>query len=140
MANVGVTDKLAVSGAVPKLVIGKVAIEPVPVVLIPILGVLLVQVYVVVPPILFVVKLTEVGVPLHNTKGVTGWFTSAEGFTVIVKILGKPTQLTPPLVNVGVTVIVATIGELPVLVAVKLAIDPEPESAGIPMAISLDQS
>jgi hypothetical protein len=42
------------------------------------------------------------------------------GFTVMVKLLGVPTQLTPPLVKVGVTVTVPVIGAVPVLVAVKV--------------------
>jgi hypothetical protein len=65
---------------------------------------------------------------------------TADGFTVIVKVLGNPAQATPLWVKVGITVKVATIGELAVLVAVKLAIDPVPDNSGIPMATSLDQS
>ena len=40
-----------------------------------------------------------------------------------------PVQLTPPLVKVGVTVIVATTGAVPVLVAINEAILPLPEAA-----------
>jgi hypothetical protein len=72
LVNVGVTDKLAVNGAVPKLEIEKVLIDPVPEDGIPIEGVLLVQEYTVVPPELLVKKLTEVGAPLHTTNGVKG--------------------------------------------------------------------
>ena len=72
LVNVGDTVKLAVKGAVPKFEIGKVLIDPVPEVPIPIEGVLFVQEYAVVPPELLVKKLTEVGVPLHTTNGVKG--------------------------------------------------------------------
>lgn len=62
-----------------------------------------------------------VGEPLHNI-----WFetevTVGVGFTVIVKVLGVPGQ---PLA-VGVTVIVATTGLVPLLVAVKEEIFPLP--------------
>ena len=56
--------------------------------------------------------------PLHFT-----WFaiefTCAVGFTVIVKLVVGPLQLTDPLLNVGVTVIVAVTGDVPVLIAVN---------------------
>jgi hypothetical protein len=51
-----------------------------------------------------------------------------EGFTVIVKLVEAPKQFTNPSTNVGVTVIVATIGESVEFIAVKLGIvldDPE---------------
>ena len=51
------------------------------------------------------------------------------GLTVIVKVLGVPVQVPPPLVNDGVTVMVATTGAAVALVAVKLAILPEPLAA-----------
>jgi hypothetical protein len=41
------------------------------------------------------------------------------GFTVILKVIGVPGQLTPPTVLIGVTVIKPEIGEFPILVAVK---------------------
>lgn len=53
--------------------------------------------------------------------------TFAEGFTVIVKVIGVPLQLFE-LVNIGVTVIVATTGEFPEFVAVNEAIFPKPEA------------
>ena len=48
--------------------------------------------------------------------------TIAVGFTVMVNVLGVPVQETFPLVNVGVTVIVAVMAWLVELVAVKLGI------------------
>lgn len=42
------------------------------------------------------------------------------GFTVMVKLFDGPAQLTPPLVNVGVTVIVPVMGAVVVLVAVNV--------------------
>ena len=46
-----------------------------------------------------------------------------------------PVQLTPPLVKVGVTTIVAITGAVPVLTAVKLAMLPMPLAAR-PMLVS----
>ena len=50
------------------------------------------------------------------------WFTpenctAGEGFTVMVNVCTGPLQEMPPLVWVGVAVMVATIGKLPVLLA-----------------------
>ena len=46
--------------------------------------------------------------------------------TVIVKVVGVPSQPTEPLVNRGVTVIVAVTGAVPVFTAVKEAMSPVP--------------
>ena len=62
--------------------------------------------------------------------------TSADGLTVMVKLLAAPGQLVPPLVNVGVTVMVATTGEVVVLMAVNDAILPLPFDAK-PMLVVL---
>lgn len=56
-------------------------------------------------------------------------FTVAVGFTVIVNVIAVPTQLTPALVYVGVTVMVATTGAVPALVTTKDPILPEPLAA-----------
>ena len=48
-----------------------------------------------------------------------GWLTTAVEFTVMVNVLGVPGQLMPPLVNTGVTVMVAVTGVLPVLMAIN---------------------
>ena len=47
----------------------------------------------------------------------------------MVKLLAAPMQLVPPLVNVGVTVMVAMTGEVVVLRAVKGPIFPVPPTA-----------
>ena len=47
------------------------------------------------------------------------------GFTVMVKLCDVPAQPTTPLVNVGVTVIVAVRGKVPLLMAVKEGIPVE---------------
>ena len=47
----------------------------------------------------------------------------------MVNVAGVPTQLTAPLVYVGVTVMVAVTGEEPALVAVKAAMFPLPLAA-----------
>lgn len=62
--------------------------------------------------------------------------TTGVGFTVMVNTIGVPVQLTPPEVNTGVTVMLATTGALVVLVAVKLAILPVPDAAS-PMLVLL---
>ena len=72
---------------------------------------------------------------LHSTKSV-GSITCAVGLTVMVKVSAGPTQFTEPLAMVGVTVIVALIGEVPALVAVNEAMFPEP-LAPRPMAVLL---
>ena len=56
-------------------------------------------------------------------------FTCAVGFTVISNGVAGPVQLTPPFSNVGVTVIVAITGLVPVLIAVKAGMFPLPEAA-----------
>ena len=69
-----------------------------------------------------------VAVLLHNDWLATA-LTVAVGFTVIVNVIDVPTQLTPPLVNVGVTVMVAVTGELLVLLAVNVGMFPLPLAA-----------
>ena len=51
------------------------------------------------------------------------------GLTVMVKVLVGPAQLISPLVIVGVTTMVATMGEEPVFTAMNEAILPEPVAA-----------
>lgn len=48
-----------------------------------------------------------------------GWLTVAVGLTVIVNVVLAPVQVIPPLVNVGVTVMVAVTGVLPALKAMN---------------------
>jgi len=64
----------------------------------------------------------------HNTWLGTA-FTEAVGLTVMVNVIGVPTQATAPLVIVGVTVMVAVTGAAVALVAVKDAILPAPVAA-----------
>ena len=91
-------------------------------------GVSLTQLYVVVPPVLDVVKLIDVELaPLHTTW-LAGSLTCPVGFTVIVKVCAGPVQFTDPLLKVGVTVIVATTGDVPVLIAVNEAMLPVPDA------------
>jgi len=52
--------------------------------------------------------------------------TWADGLTVIVNVWAVPEQLVPPLLKVGVTVIVALIGDEPALVAVNAGSEPVP--------------
>ena len=47
----------------------------------------------------------------------------------MVNVLDVPTQLTPPFINVGVTVMVATTGAVVTLVAINVGILPAPAAA-----------
>lgn len=57
----------------------------------------------------------------------------------MVNVCEGPVQLTPPLLNVGETVIVAVTGEVPVFTAVKEGIFPVPEAARPMEVLLLDQ-
>ena len=76
--------------------------------------------------------------PLQST-----WLATAStvgvGFTVMVKVIGVPVQVTPALVYSGVTVTVATTGALVLLVATKLPILPAPLAASPMDGVSLVQ-
>lgn len=88
------------------------------------------------PPVVGLLKLMMVELaPLHNTWLATALMV-AVGLTVMVNVIGVPTQLTPALVNVGVTVMVAVTGALVILVAVNAAILPNPPAAN-PIEASL---
>ena len=117
--NVGVTIIVAIEGDVPEFNVVKVGISPVPEAPIPIVGLELVQEYVV-NPIVFAVEktiaLTES--PLHLVISLTE-FIWAAGFTVMVNVLIVPEQDNPAFVYVGVTLIVATTGVAPELSAVN---------------------
>lgn len=85
LLNDGVTVMLAITGVVPVLMAVNEGMLPLPDVK-PIEGVLFVQLYVVVPPVFIVPKLImEVELPLQTVKFV-GWFSWAEGLTVITKV------------------------------------------------------
>jgi hypothetical protein len=128
LVNVGVTVIVAVTGAVVVFVAVKLGIFPVPDATSPMLVVLFVQLYTIVPPVVGLVNVTAVlGLLLQSTWLATA-VTVAVGFTVYVYVRGVPTQLTPPLVNVGVTVIVAVTGAVVVFVAVKLGMLPVPDA------------
>ena len=67
--------------------------------------------------------------------------TVAVGFTVMVKVCATPAQLLPPLAKVGVTVMVAITGAVPVLVVVKAGIvGPEPLAARLMLVVLLVQA
>ena len=80
------------------------------------------------PPVFSVVNSTDV-VSVWHIIWSWGSFTCAVGFTVIVNVSVGPSQLTPALVYVGVTTIVAVTGEVPLLTAVKEAMSPLPVAA-----------
>jgi hypothetical protein len=83
-------------------------------------------------PVVGLVKFTVAVVcPLHNIWLVTG-FTIGVGFTVMVKLTGKPGQAP----KTGVTVMVAVIGPLVALVVTNGSISPVPLAAR-PMPVLL---
>ena len=89
---------VAITGKLVRLIAVNGAILPAPLAANPMDGRLFVQLYTIVPPVVGLLKLTAVDVaPLHNTWFGTG-LTVAVGLTVIVKLVGVPTQLTPALV------------------------------------------
>ena len=63
----------------------------------------------------------------------------APGLTVIVKDFGVPLHVTPPLEYTGVTVMVAVIGDVPVLTTVKGVILPVPLAPRPIVVLLLDQ-
>jgi hypothetical protein len=63
---------------------------------------------------------------LQTSGGASELLSAGVGLTVIVNVCEVPEQPTPPLVKVGVTVIVALIGEVPPLVAVNAGNEPVP--------------
>lgn len=129
LSYVGVTLIVAIIGEVPVFSAVNEGILPVPEAAKPIETLLLVQAYVFVPPEFVDPKVIAAIVLPLQTSMLVGFVTFAFGLTVIVKVLGEPAQLEPPLVNVGVTVIVATTGEFPLLIAAKEVISPLPEAA-----------
>ena len=82
-----------------------------------------------VPPVVGLLNVTAVVDVLLHTTWLATAFIVAVGFTVMVKVIGVPLQVTPPLVKAGVTVMVAVTGAVVALVAVKLAILPVPLAA-----------
>jgi hypothetical protein len=89
---------VATTGAVPGLVAIKAAILPVPLAARPMLVVLFVQLYTMVPPVVGLVKFTgAVKSPLQTIWFGTG-LTIGSGFTSTVAVTGGPKQVTPPLV------------------------------------------
>ena len=71
-------------------------------------------------------KLTKLLEDPEHKVWFDGAFTVGLGFTVMIKFCGVPVQVAPALVYDGVTVMVAVIGVVPALVAVKLGMLPDP--------------
>jgi hypothetical protein len=133
---IGVTVIVATVLTLPVLMAAKAAIFPVPLAASPMLVLSLAQLNEVAVPVKLI---AVVLIPLHTT-----WFegaaTEGVGCTVMVKFCGVPLQVTAPNVYLGVTVIVATTGVVPALVAVNEAMSPLPLAARPIEAASLVQS
>ena len=93
-----------------------------------------------IPPELLVEKLIAVVFVLEHKIWFAIGFSCPEGLTVIVNVLAVPIQLAVPFVKVGVTVIVAKIGVVPVFIAVNEGILPVPISGVNPMLVLNDQA
>lgn len=94
--------------------LGRLPIPPVPN---PILVVEFVHLKVV--PVTLLLKMTAATeVPLQTVR-LGRSLTAGVGLIVIVKVLGRPVQFNPLLVNLGTTLIVATMGTVLVLIAVN---------------------
>lgn len=93
-----ITVMVATLGAVPLFKPIKLAILPVPDAARPMLVLLFVQLYTAVPPIVGVLKITSAVLVLAHTVWLGTGFTTGDGFTVMVNVVGVPTQFTPPLV------------------------------------------
>ena len=124
----GVTMIVAITGAVPLFMAVKGVMFPVPLAPRPMLVVLFVHVYVLVPPVFTVLKVTESIEPLHTTW-LAGGFICPLGLTVMVKVFVGPVQVIPPKAKAGVTTIVAINGKLLVFTATKEGIFPVPFAA-----------
>lgn len=98
---------------------------PVPLAARPMAVLLLVQLYTV--PATGPLKACVTVAPAQTVWLATG-FAVGIGLTVIVNVIGVPGQVTP-LLKFGVTVMVATCGVVPVLIAMKEAILPAPAAA-----------
>ena len=98
------------------------------------------------PDVPIPLQLPPTGVPLSGTKvsliqmraGKVPALTTGSGLTVMVKVIGVPVQVVPPLTKLGVTVIVATTGALVVLSAVNEML-PVPEAAKPMLVVVLVQ-
>ena len=122
----GVIVIVAVTGAVPVLTAVKLAMSPVPLAPSPIVVLLFVQLYTIVPPVVGELNVIAAVLPPLHTTWLDTALTVAVGFTIIVKLRGVPLQVMLPLVYAGVTVIVAVIGEVPVFTAANEAMSPVP--------------
>lgn len=131
LVYLGVTVMVPVNGAPVVLVDTKFRL-PAPLAARPMAGLLLVQLYTV--PATGPLKAWVTVAPAHTVWFATA-FTDGIGFTVMVNVIGVPGQVTP-LLKFGVTVMVATCGVVPALLATKLAILPAPLAAR-PMLVLL---
>ena len=105
------------------------AMSPLPLAARPIVGSLLTHVYVVVPPLLFVVNpISGTVAPLHTTLLIT-LLTCPFGLTMIVNVCVGPLHVLVAYAKCGVTVIVAVTGDVPVLTALNDDMLPVPLAA-----------
>lgn len=125
---VAVMPTMATNGTEPPLVPVKAGIIPLPEVPNP-TSLLLVQLKVGLPPVAEVEKVK----PAWFVPGQRVWLlcasTAGVGLTVMVKLMGIPSQPDPPCEKCGVTVMVAAMGFVPGLVPVNVPMFPVPDAA-----------
>lgn len=131
----GVIVIVAVTGEPVALVAVNAGILPVPLAPRPMDGVLFVQLYEV--PATGPLIVTAAVEVLLQTTWLLIAFTEGVGFTVMVKVIGVPEQVVPPLVYIGVTVKVAEIGAFVEFVAMNDGMFPVPLADARPIAVLL---
>jgi hypothetical protein len=129
----GVTVMLAITGVEPRFMAVKEAMFPLPLAAKPILVLSFVQSKLV-PETVPEKLMGPLAFPLHCTKLVIA-LTVGVGFTVMVKVFEVPGH---PLA-VGVTVMVATIGVVPVFTAVNAGMVLEPDPTIPILVVRVDQ-
>jgi len=131
----GVTVIVAVIAVAVAFTVVNAGIVPVPLAPSPIAVLLFVQLYV--APATLPLSVTAASVVPAHTDWLPTAFTSGVGFTVIVKLIGVPVQVRPPLLNVGVIVIVVDTGAFVRLMPVNAGILPTPLAALNPIFVLL---
>jgi hypothetical protein len=135
VANTGVTVMVAITGTPVAFTPVNTPMLPVPLAASPMDVVLLVQLKVV-PPTAPLNVTAVVLDPLHTTW-LPGATTVGVGFTVIVNVWGVPVHTGAAVA--GVTIMVATMGVVPALVAVKAVMLPVPEASNPMLGVSFVQ-
>jgi hypothetical protein len=126
--KVELTLMVAETGVNPALTGINAGISPLPEVPKPISWLLL-QLNVGIPPLAAVENIILAWLAPAQSTSLLNAFTAGVGFTVMVKLIGEPSQPDPLVEKCGVAVMVATIGLVPGFTAVNDPIFPVPDAA-----------